>query len=408
MEEACAVLLLKDDKQEGKPQFFGEILFRPVISWVWDNCQRAGLEEICVVANRESDLLREVLPLEAQWMDMEIFVQQHLEQQILILHGDIPFLTAEIIQEAYQHHKAKSSKATVIMASAQESVLACWVQAGILAEAINKGVLSSSQQILTNLLSFIKNQNFKVEVVITKDSKMGFCATSYQDLAYLNQLAREMVFARLYSQDIDIPITDGVIISAESQIGSGTQILPGTILRGICKIGKNCIIGPGSVLQDAVIGDGCIVRNTYITSSTLEEQVQIGPFSQVRPNCHIGRGVKIGDFVEIKNSIIGEDTHAAHLTYIGDADCGKRVNFGCGVAIANYNGKEKFRTTIGDDCFIGCGTNLVSPVRLGDGAYTASGSTVTRDVPPDTLCIARSREVYKEGMALQYRKLEKP
>ncbi len=187
-------------------------------------------------------------------------------------------------------------------------------------------------------------------------------------------------------------------------IGDNTTIYPNSFVLDQTKIGKNVIIMENSHLEDATIGDGCVIKATWITSSVLDEDVEIGPYSQVRPNCHIKKGVRIGDFVEIKNSNIGENTHASHLTYIGDTDCGDRVNFGCGVATANYNGKEKNRTTIGDDCFIGCNTNLVAPVTVEDGGYTAAGSTVTKTVPKDSVCIARAREVIKENMALRFRK----
>ena len=190
-------------------------------------------------------------------------------------------------------------------------------------------------------------------------------------------------------------------------IAPGATILPGCILRGNTVIGAGSVIGPGSVLSDAVIGENCTVKNTYITGSTLENNVSIGPFSQVRPGCHIAAGCKIGDFVEVKNSNIGEKTAIAHLTYVGDTDCGSGVNFGCGVAIANFNGKEKFRTTIGDHAFLGCNTNLVAPVTVGAGAYTAAGATVTRDVPEDAMLIARAEPVIKPGLARRFRREKK-
>ena len=197
--------------------------------------------------------------------------------------------------------------------------------------------------------------------------------------------------------------TDGVILSPSAIIGAGTVIHPGTQIRSGVTIGKNCVIGPNSIIEDSTIGDGCVVNATQIYSSVLEENVKIGPFSHVRPNSRLCKGVKVGDFVEIKNSTIGEDTHASHLTYIGDSDVGARVNFGCGVATANYNGYAKARTTIGDDAFIGCNTNLVAPVTIGAGGYTAAGSTIVEEVPADALGIARARQVVKLGWAARLR-----
>ena len=125
----------------------------------------------------------------------------------------------------------------------------------------------------------------------------------------------------------------------------------------------------------------------------------IGPFAYIRPNCHVGRGVKVGDFVELKNAGIGEGTKIAHLTYMGDADVGKNVNIGCGTVTVNYDGTSKYRTVIGDNAFIGCNSNLVAPVRIGAGAYTAAGSTITNDVDDNALAIARSRQVVKRQWA---------
>ena len=213
-----------------------------------------------------------------------------------------------------------------------------------------------------------------------------------------------MVLALCYDEGVDIPIPDGIIIDPRATIGPGTQILPGTVIRGASVIGKNAVIGPNSWVEDSTVGDGCVVNATYILGSVLEEDVQIGPFTRVRPGSRLGAGVRIGNFVEVKNASVGPGTKSAHLTYIGDADVGARVNFGCGVCIANYDGVQKHRTTIGDDCFLGCNTNLVAPVSLGDGAYTAAGTTVTEDVPPDALCIGRSRQTVLPERAKEHQK----
>lgn len=148
-----------------------------------------------------------------------------------------------------------------------------------------------------------------------------------------------------------------------------------------------------------VIGDRVVVNASQLNESTVESGAKIGPFAYVRPNCHVGREVKVGDFVELKNSVIGDNTKISHLTYVGDSDVGAHVNFGCGTVTVNYDGAAKFRTTIGDHAFIGCNTNLVAPVKIGDGAYTAAGSTITADVPDDSLAIARAQQVVKKQWA---------
>lgn len=209
------------------------------------------------------------------------------------------------------------------------------------------------------------------------------------------------VIASFAERGVKFVSTDGVVISPFAQIGAGTVIHANTEIRSGVTVGENCVIGPCSVIERSTIGSRCMVNATQIYDSVLEDDVKIGPFCHVRPNSRLCRGVKIGDFVEVKNSTVGEDTHASHLTYIGDSDVGARVNFGCGVVTVNYDGKNKHRTVIGDDAFIGCNTNLVAPVTVGERAYTAAGSTITEDVPADALAIARSRQVNKLGWRIK-------
>lgn len=194
---------------------------------------------------------------------------------------------------------------------------------------------------------------------------------------------------------VEIPYHNNVVIEDSVQIGKGTQILPGTILYAGVVIGENCIIGPNTLIKDSVIGNGVKLNSVQCYQSKVLDFADIGPFVHIRPNSVVGEKVHLGNFVEVKNSNIDEGTKVSHLTYVGDSDVGKRVNFGCGTVTVNYDGKKKHRTVIGDDVFIGCNTNLVAPVKVGDGAYTAAGSTITEDVPADSLGIARARQVNK-------------
>lgn len=219
------------------------------------------------------------------------------------------------------------------------------------------------------------------------------------ELASLTKERQTKILDRHRANGVIIPIDDGIIITDDVSIGAGTVVLPNTVLRGETVIGENCEIGPSSCLTSAKIGGNCRVISTFIDSSELEDDVRIGPMSNVRPNCLIKSGAKIGDFVEIKNSVIGESTSVAHLTYIGDSDVGAGCNFGCGVVTVNYDGSQKYRTKVGDGAFIGCNTNLVAPVSIGDGAYTAAGTTVTENIPADSLAIGRVRQVVKVGWA---------
>ena len=190
---------------------------------------------------------------------------------------------------------------------------------------------------------------------------------------------------------------DSTYIGPDVTIERDSVILPGTILEGNTVIGQECEIGPSSRIADSVIGCGTTVENSVIKESNIGSNVKVGPFAYIRPNCSVEDNVKVGDFVELKNSNIGTGTKISHLTYVGDSDVGKNVNFGCGTVTVNYDSKKKHRTTIGDNAFIGCNTNLVAPVKVGDGAYTAAGSTITENVPEDALAVARSRQVNKEN-----------
>ena len=188
------------------------------------------------------------------------------------------------------------------------------------------------------------------------------------------------------------------------KIGKGTVIEPNVYLKGDTVIGENAIIGFCTEIVNSKIGDNVDIKLSVITDSEIGEGTTVGPFAYVRPNCKVGKKVKIGDFVEIKNSNIDDGTKLAHLTYVGDADVGKNINFGCGTVVVNYDGKKKHRTVIEDNAFIGCNTNLVSPVKVGKNAFTAAGSTITEDVPENSLAIARNRQTIKEEWVIKRNK----
>lgn len=186
-------------------------------------------------------------------------------------------------------------------------------------------------------------------------------------------------------------------IGEDVVIGEGSTIYPCCVIEGKTTIGKNCIIGQNSRIVDSNIADSVEIQSSHILQSTVGEKTKVGPFAYIRPGSIIGKECKVGDFVEVKNSTMGDGAKASHLTYIGDADVGENVNLGCGVVFVNYDGKNKYRTTVGKDSFIGCNTNLVSPVNVGEKVYVAAGSTVTKDVPKGALCVARVKERLIEG-----------
>ncbi|MEG1874026.1 MAG: bifunctional UDP-N-acetylglucosamine diphosphorylase/glucosamine-1-phosphate N-acetyltransferase GlmU [Angelakisella sp.] len=455
MENVSAVILAAGDgKRMGSEssKVLCHVLFRPMLEWVLQNCTGAGVEKICVVVGKGAgDVEAAVGGRAAIAMQAERrgtghavscaadFLREATDGDTLILFGDAPFQFPHVIEGAYQQHKRQGNAMTVVSAKVDDpfgygrivrdgsgvcaiveqkdandaeaaireiNAGACWYQTGRLLEALGELTPANAQGelYLTDTLRILRKKGCRVNAYVAGDPRVVLGANTRKQLHALNEIAREMVFEELWEKGVDIPVTDGIIISREAVIGRDTRILPGTIIKGSTVVGERCLLGPNSMLDDAVLGDDCQIKASWVTRSVLQNDVQIGPFSQVRPNCAIASGVRIGDFVELKNSVVGQNTHASHLTYIGDTDCGARVNFGCGVVTVNYNGKDKNRTAIGDDCFVGCNTNLVAPVTLGKGAYTAAGSTVTVDVPSDALCIARAREVIKEGRATNYHK----
>lgn len=180
------------------------------------------------------------------------------------------------------------------------------------------------------------------------------------------------------------------------KIGKGSVIYPDVILEGEVEIGEDCIIGLSTRIVNSKIGNQVEIQSSHILESRVGDRTTVGPFAYLRPNSRIGQDCKIGDFVEVKNSVFGDGSKASHLTYIGDADVGEGVNLGCGVIFVNYNGSTKARTKVEDGAFIGCNSNLISPVEVKQGAYIAAGSTITQDVPEGALYIARNRGEIKE------------
>lgn len=403
MKNTCAILLAAGTPDRpGRTTALSQVLFRPLIRWVWDNCREAGIETICVAAGANREEISQELPegaAAAGQEDMALcaktFLAEHREADLLIAPGDAPFLFPEILAEALRLHREQGNDATMI------AWAACWARGESLLAALED---FSGELTPEKAERAIRERGGRTGDYAALDSCAGMRAGTFRQLAEVNRAARDMALDRLYEAGVDIPLSDGVMIDPRAEIAPGARILPGTMILGESKVGPGSVIGPNSRLENAVVGAGCVIDATYLLGATLEDDVQIGPFCRVRPGSHLSAGVRIGNFVEVKNARVGPGTKSAHLTYIGDADVGARVNFGCGVCIANYDGIHKHRTVIGDDCFIGCNTNLVAPVTLGDGAYTAAGSTVTEDVPPDALCIARSRQTNLPDRAKEHQK----
>ena len=355
---------------------------------------------------------------------------------VIILNGDTPFLDATTIFGAYSAHVMHKNDVTVITAITDKpfgygriirndnrefmgiieeqdadsnvkrineiSSGTYWFKASKLDEILNtlppraNGIYN-----LVDAISILIELGAKADTYFAPRSDIILGANNRIQLMELNEYAKRQEIEKHLSAGVDIPFSDGVIIEPSVEIGMDTIILPNTMLKGNTKIGKGCVIGPNTIIENSTIGDNAKLNNVQCYQSKVLDGVDIGPFVHIRPNSVIGEKVHLGNFVEVKNSNIDTGTKVSHLTYVGDSDVGKRVNFGCGTVTVNYTGKAKFRTTIGDDVFIGCNTNLVAPVKIGDGAYTAAGSTITEDVPEDSLGIARARQVNKIGWKLK-------
>lgn len=212
-----------------------------------------------------------------------------------------------------------------------------------------------------------------------------------------NYQNKDEVIKKLIESGVVIPCPCSVLIEDTVKIEPGTQILPNTVILGETVIMSNSVIGPNSYITNSKIGSATTLNNTQCHSSEIGANVSAGPFVHIRPGCKINDDVHIGNFVEVKNSTVGNGTKLPHLLYVGDSTVGKNVNFGCGAVTVNYNGRSKSKTIVKDGAFIGCNTNLIAPVTVGENAFTAAGSTITQNVPDNALSVARAKQTNKQN-----------
>ena len=429
------------------PKVLCEVLGKPMLQWVIDACENADLKNICIVKGFAGEYIdsflngkyRTVLQADRLGtghavMQAVNFLRDNSEGNTLILCGDAPFIDSKTIKNALKLHEDKDLSVTVVTSVVDDPygygriIRSDNGISGIVEERdcteeqrkireINSGCFWFKTKDLLDVLFSIKSDNAQGEYYLTDcisllikkgkfadayisdNENVSLGANDRRGLLHLNVVARRQIINKHLDNGVEFTCTDGVSISDSVKIGTGTVIHSGVILKGNTEIGNGCEIGPNTCLNDTKVGRDTKLNNVVANESVIGNSVTIGPWVQLRPNTRIANGAKIGDFVEIKNSNIGEGTAVAHLTYVGDSDVGENVNLGCGVTTANYNGDKKFRTTIGDNSFIGCNTNLIAPVKIGKNAYTAAGSTVTKDVPDGALIIERCQEVIKDGYA---------
>lgn len=371
-----SVIILADNlnplKNSEKAKCMAEVLFKPMIDRVISSVRQAGLDNISIIAGENLQRIKthfENTPTNV-YASSEQITNLSAVDLIVFLNGDKPFIDADSIKNALEMHIKDGNEKTVI---SYESIGYC----------INTGSIGKAEP--------------KTGIYNSENENIGLTADTYSELNRINEIMRLLILEKLLNNGIDIPCTDGIIIDPDCKIGNETKILPNTIICGDVTIGKECIIGPNSYIENAQIGDNVKFNNSQIRNAEIQNNADIGPFVQIRPGSVIGDSVHLGNFVEVKNSAIDSGTKVSHLTYVGDSDVGRNVNFGCGTVTVNFNGKTKNRTIIKDNAFIGCNTNLVAPVTIGKNSYTAAGSTITQDVPDNTLAVARERQINKDG-----------
>ena len=260
---------------------------------------------------------------------------------------------------------------------------------------------------LTDIISLMVENNLVVKSLTLNDYRDGLGINDFSQLAEAAAIMRQRINHHLMLAGVNIIDPATTYIDFQAEVGVETVILPQTMITGNTKIGQGCRLGPATTVQNSRVEDGVTIKNSVIEESIIGKESNVGPYAYLRPGTEIGEGVKIGDFVEVKNSHVEEGTKIPHLSYIGDADIESGVNFGAGTIIVNYDGQNKHRTKVEEGAFIGCNSNLIAPIKVGRGSYIAAGSTVNQDVPEESLAFARCRQENKHGLAKRFLKKKK-
>ena len=418
---------------------------KPMVEHVVDHVSQLGAEKIVSIVGFGAETVEATLghkseyALQEEQLGTAHAVQQaeqilgDLEGITLVVCGDTPLIRTETMQALIDQHQAVGAKATILTAIADnptgygriirdengqvkgnvEQKDATPEQQRI--QEINTGTYCFDNRALFETLHKVDNDNAQGEYylpdVIRILQEQGEVVSAYTTpdfdetlgvndrvaLAQAEQLMRKRIAEKHMREGVTIISPEQTVISADAVIGRDTLLLPGTIIEGATVIGEECVIGPQTHLVNSTVGTASTIHSSYIEHSQIGNQTTVGPFAHIRPDSAIGNEVKIGNFVEVKKSTIGDQTKLSHLSYIGDATLGTNVNVGCGSITVNYDGKNKHQTTIGNDVFIGCNSNLVAPVTIEDESFVAAGTTVTQNVPKRSLAIGRARQENKEG-----------
>jgi len=416
------------------PKVLHRLAGREMIHYVIDAAQQAQLKRIVLVVGHESQKVRELLGDSVEYAEQEeqlgtahalLQARGKLEgtvDNVLVLNGDIPLISGETLREMMHHHSATRASATIMTATGGSPEGLGRVirdESGQVVGVIEEAEADSTQKeigetnsgaycfraewlwprlaelprskggeyYLTDLIALAARSGEKVESITTQNPLEGLGINNRIHLAQAEAALRQRIREQVMLSGVTLIDPPSTFIDATVEIGPDTVIYPNTIIEGATKIDQECVIGPSSIIADSLIGRGCHIQASVIEASTLEDDVEVGPFSHLRPESYLEAGVHIGNFVEIKKSRLGKETKVGHFSYLGDATIGRNVNIGAGTITCNYDGVQKHPTFIDDDAFIGSDSMLVAPVRIGARAITAAGSVVNHDVPPDMLAV---------------------
>ncbi|QOY37461.1 bifunctional UDP-N-acetylglucosamine diphosphorylase/glucosamine-1-phosphate N-acetyltransferase GlmU [Anaerobacillus isosaccharinicus] len=416
---------------------------KPMVQHVVDQISLVGVDETVVVVGHGAEKVKDQLGdkityvLQEEQLGTGHAVMQaepvlkNKEGVTIVLCGDTPLITKETMESLLAFHAEHKAKATILTAKAtdptgygrivrdsQGAVLRIVEHKDATDEErmiteINTGTYCFDNAALFEALKHVGNTNVQGEYylpdVIEILQNRGELIAAFQTANFEETLGVNDRVALASAESImknrinETHMRNGVTlidptntyIGAEVTIGTDTVIKPGTALSGKTAIGDNCEIGPNTEIIDSLVGDQTMIKQSVVSKSEIGNDVTIGPFAHIRPESQIHDEVKVGNFVEIKKTIFGKGSKASHLSYIGDAQIGSDVNLGCGSITVNYDGKNKYLTKVEDGAFVGCNSNLIAPVTVGKNSYIAAGSTITDDVPENSLAIARERQMIK-------------
>jgi len=452
-----AVLILAAGKGTRLKSSLAKVLHaaggRPLIEHVVRACQALGVKKTIVVVGHQAEKVQAVVePLGAQTVLQQpqngtghaLLVAKRAignAKYVVVLPGDAPLIRTETLKALIHKHKTGEAVATILTAvladpsgygrilrKGGDTVAAIIEELQLTPDQKELNEINSSMYCFTTAklwpaLAEVKPDNKHREIYLTdaigvingrggtilaevaQDSREMLGCNTRADLAGVDHTFRDWKREALMRNGVTIQLPETVTIDPDVSVGEDTIIEPCVQLLGKTKIGARCVVKTGSVIHESVLGDEVTVEpHCIISQSRLDADVVVGPFARMRMETHLKSGSRIGNFVELKKSVVGEGTKAMHLTYLGDAKIGKKTNIGAGTITCNYDGFHKHATTIGNKVFIGSDAALVAPVKVGHGAYVAAGSTITDNVPGDALGIARGRQVNKQGWASRKRR----